>query len=308
METTTYRIEQIKGNTWCLDAGCSIPVYFLDDRTIVLLDSGFFDERTRPALEQFIADKQLTVRAVLTSHHHIDHTGNHILLQGKYGAELILPETEAALAHDTRMFAPVYGQMAPKEVLKHMPYMLFKADRTFPEEQETVDIDGALFRQIPLPGHTPGHTGFVTPDDVLYVADALMDEATYTRAKIPTTWDIEADLDSKKKLLAESSSHAAYILAHRGVYKDIRDLVQGNIDDRNRRTEAIKGWLSEREEWTLEDIQALLWKNLGLHTKNPLRQRIFGRNVYCVVNYLVQTGYLTPGSESGVVRYRVSEM
>ena len=340
MSTETPKIQHAAGNTWCLDAGCSIPVCFLDERTVVFLDSGYFDERTRPVLTAFLEDPHqldprlpdapLSVRAVLTSHSHIDHVGSHIFLRDEYGAELILPETEAALSHDTRMFSPVYGQMAAKEIQKLMPYMIFQADRTFPETQETIDIDGPLFTQVPLPGHTPGHTGFVTPDDVLYVADALMGPEIMSRAKMPTMWDIAEDLASKERLLKEhcasgprdacdpvdtddtSGAHAAYILAHRGVWdsKGFRQLVQDNIADRNRRTNDIMGWLTDsdelagREDWTLEGIQHLLWTKLGLRTKNPLRQRIFGRNVFCIVNYLVQSGRLESVPTEGVVHYR----
>ena len=47
----------IKGNTWCLVATAKIPFYFLDDRTVVLIDSGYPDERTRPHLDKVIEEK-----------------------------------------------------------------------------------------------------------------------------------------------------------------------------------------------------------------------------------------------------------
>lgn len=290
----------VLGNTWCLSLHVTIPVYFLTEREVVLLDTGYMD-LDRDALLAALKERNVRVRAVLGSHSHNDHSGNHVYLQKNHGAEIILQETEAAAVSDFSLMTTIYAPASAEELRREFPHLLLRADRTFSAQARSITIDGAVFGLIPLPGHTPGHTGIVTPDDVLYVGDAVVDDDVLQSSKLPSTWDWALDLESKRTL--RTLAHPAYILAHRGVRTEIADLVERNIEDKLRRAEEIARWLRERGAVTQSDAERLLWEKLGLHSRRFLPQVVFRRNVRCALEYLVQTGRLCMQFQDGTVYY-----
>ena len=297
-------IKQVNGNTWCLIGATNIPVYFLEEKKIIFFDSGYKDERTRPFLDSFIKGNNLEVRAVVGSHTHYDHVGNHVYLRETYGAEIIMPELEAALSYNYMMFAPAYGQYAKKELEEVFPEMIFTPDRIIKQGDESFDIDGVSFGAIDLKGHTPGQMGFITPDDVFYIADSLMGEDELEASKLPTTLDWEEDLKTKLNLLSEK--HSKYILAHGGIYNDIDALININIADRKKRISKTKEFLKCRDIWSVEEIQRHLWREMNMKTKTPFNRKIFSRNVYYLVNYLVNAGFLESYPDDGIVYYKVN--
>ena len=89
MEIVNSSFTQILNKTWCIKATVNIPVYFLNEKKVVLFDSGYKDERTRPYLDEIIsknpkallADK-LFIRRVC------DYIGQYFVRLG--GADLII--------------------------------------------------------------------------------------------------------------------------------------------------------------------------------------------------------------------------
>lgn len=290
----------VRGNTWCIRGRVCIPVYLLNEREAVLLDSGYAEDRSQ--LDALLQEKGLRVRAVLGSHSHNDHSGNHGYYQSR-GAEIILPQTEAALVSDAALLASAYWPATAREIERELSHLLLRADYSFLPEAAGVEIEGRTFGLLPLPGHTPGHTGIVTPDDVLYVGDALLSPEVLQGAKLLSTADWEKDLASKRRL--EGVSHSCYLLAHSGVYADLRPLIAENIADKLRRARQILEWLGERPCWTQAEAVDLLWQRLGLRSRSFFGQVVFRRNAVCALEYLVVTGCLDSWMEAGSRRYRV---
>ena len=296
---------QVKGNTWCLIATAKIPVYFLDEKTVVFIDSGYPDERTRPYLDILIEERGLKVRAVIGSHSHYDHLGNHSYMREKYGAEIILPEIEAAYARDYTQFQPLYPTHSRKELKEGFSYMIMTPDRVIPQslDKTEIEIDGVKFQCRNLRGHTPGQMGFITPDDVFYLADAIMGIKEFDSAKLPTVMDWE---DYKKTQLSFlDEHHAKYILAHGDIYDDIKPIVEYNLKGQDEKIARIKNILKENSDWTMEGITVAIWDAFQMKTKNEFNKRVYGRNVGTLVDYFVKTDFLRPHSEKGVVHYEV---
>lgn len=293
---STAHWTHVLGNTWCIESHLTIPVYFLNSKEVVLLDSGYAD-RDRDPLDALLAKKGVRVRAILGSHSHNDHNGNHAYFQKTHGAEIILRDTEAATVLSFALMTAAYRPGTAEDMRREFPHLLLKADRTFSESDAFVEIDGYKFQLIPLPGHTPGHTGIITPDNVLYVADALMSPKVMQAAKLSTALDWIADLESKERL--KHMAHPKYILAHSGVYDDISALLEENIEDRHQRAEQIHAWLKEDEAWTQNEAEQYLWDKLELHSKGYIARIIFQRNVSCALEYLVRTGKAKSEFRSG---------
>ena len=61
----------------------------------------------------------------------------------------------------------------------------FTADIIIGPEDDHLDMAGARFGIMQLPGHSAGHIGIVTPDGVAYVGDCLIDRDQIAAAKRP---------------------------------------------------------------------------------------------------------------------------
>lgn len=289
----------VLGNTWCVEGRVCIPVYLLNDREAVLLDTGYAEDRQQ--LDALLREKGLQVRAVLGSHSHNDHSGNHAYYQ-QQGAEIILQNLEAAIVSDAALLAAAYWPATVREVTRELSHLLIQADRTFTAADSGLEIDGQHFGLLPLPGHTPGHTGIMTPDQVLYVGDAVLSSDVLRGARLPSTMDWAQDLASKHRL--EEVSCKAYLLAHNGIYTDLCPLIQKNIDDKLRRAQEILEWIRERDSWKQHEVMELLWQRLGLRSRSFFNQIIFRRNAVCTMEYLAGTGALSSWMEGGERFYR----
>ena len=283
------KLIHIRGNTWCLPLRGTIPFYFLNDKEVVLFDTAYPTDR--PALMELLEREQLHVRAILGSHAHYDHIGSHAHLQKEQGTEIIMHRSEALLLADPLVLTSIYAPAPPQDLRRVFEGLLLEADRTFTYEDRVLEIDGVPFEVVPLPGHTPGHTGFVTPDDVLFLGDTLLDEDFLSMTKVPTALDWELDLASKEFL--RNTRHAAYVMCHSGFRYEIEPLARMNIEEKKPRLERIAGWIREAGPLSLSDVEQLLYKNLNVHTHGPkLTQFVFQRNTRCMMEYLVHTGML----------------
>ena len=73
-------IKRIKGNTFCIDTGMTyIPFYKINDKEIILLDSGWIKERE--GIDRLLNENKFKVVGILCSHAHIDHIGNNTYLK-----------------------------------------------------------------------------------------------------------------------------------------------------------------------------------------------------------------------------------
>ena len=72
-------LRQIKGNTWVLEGIEWIPLYKLDDRRCILLDTGVGQEQEE--LEQTLLVHDLVPVGILCSHAHVEHGGNNRYFQ-----------------------------------------------------------------------------------------------------------------------------------------------------------------------------------------------------------------------------------
>ena len=115
-----------------------------DPRTknAVLIDPGVKDRR----LEDFVRVQGLSVKAILNTHDHADHTGANVYYSQLFGAPVCAPKDDAR-----------YYEVPPDRLLK---------------DGETLAFDGLTIRVLQTPGHTDGSLCFLA-GAALFSGDTL---------------------------------------------------------------------------------------------------------------------------------------
>ena len=217
------KLTQVRGNTWVLESWELIPLYKLDDHRCVLLDTGTVEQRED--LEDTLDEAGLTPVAILGSHTHIDHMGSHAYFQKTRGTQVVMSLGEAG-----QIFSPLGLQLQ----YNNFPMALFPdypelgtapcvPDRVILPGEEAVTLFGATFGILRTPGHTVDHICTRTPDNVLYLGDAMMTGRTLHHSKFPYAFCVKDYLDSMRKMRTEPADK--FIVAHFGIYDEILPLV-----------------------------------------------------------------------------------
>lgn len=272
-----------------MSSGCCVPVFFLEKRQVVLMDSGL-QGGMGEALLDFLVREGLSVRAVLTSHAHIDHTGNHRLLQKRYGAKVFASLFNAAVLENPLGLKAYFYEDTYQELLQHREAMYCQTDQLILPGQETVEVEGASFAILPLPGHAPEHMGFITPDKVCYVADLLLGRKELYRTKLPYVMCCGSDLRSKR--MAQDWAYSGYLLAHCGYVSgsELGSLAASNIEMWRDNLEQTMKCFSK--PITLSDAVTSVLQAMGLSSRNSFRWMAFERTIRAMVQYLVDVGCL----------------
>ena len=218
------QLHHVRGNTCAIETDSSfLPVYQLNEREVVLLDTGFAGDRG--ALMAFLQAQHWRVRGIICSHGHMDHSGNIRFLRDAFGCRVAAHEIEAAIVSTSERFLAHYRVSTPDEN-GGVEESFTATDIITPQTRQFL-FCGAAFQILQLPGHSGGHIGVITPDDVAYLGDGLMGLDQLAASKMPTTQHLRRDLESKRSL--HDLKAAAYIVAHKDITTDIHPLIDANI-------------------------------------------------------------------------------
>ena len=286
----------ILGDTWAIETELAyLPFYKLNDRDIVLLDAGYAPT-DREELTETLAACGFSVKGILCSHAHMDHVGNVRRFCGIYGCRVGAHLIEAAIAASPDSFYRHYGIHASVEGGGEE---CFDATDLIRPGQEELDFCGARFRVLHLPGHSDGHLGFVTPDGVAYLGDALMGFSQLAASKMPFTTQLGQDLASKRAICQLSAK--AYVVAHKAIVTDIRELAEANISRLLEKVENIFGALRGTPtagEWLVRFCEENGW---NFRSERSFYILEFGFN--SAVAYLEQTGRVRSRRVNGNLRF-----
>ena len=292
-------LEHVKGNTYCIVTGYSrLPVYKLDEKNVIMIDSGL--PREWAGIEQCLDREELFVKAVITSHYHPDHIGNHLALRRKYGAKLYLsPFAANAKADPMNLLGSMVGITTYRQVKKHFGES-FIPDFLIDWNAPTVEAEGVVFQILQLPGHCPEHMGFITPDNVGYVADTVLSKNIIEHLRSTFTTCVELELASKEKLTQLQCDK--YIVAHNAVCDSITELALQNRDHMLDRLALLEDIACE-----YMDLDTLIARFLEVTNNVPDSVRkVAGtrHNLIPLVDYLMDTGRFTARAENGYVQYK----
>ncbi len=285
-------LRHVLGNTWVAEANTALlGVYHVTEKDIVLIDTGYA-KLDRAGLTAMIEDNGFRLLGVICSHAHFDHSGNVRYLQQRYGAKAAAHIIEAGISVNPDAYRANYVALTYGKSREYFLEECFVADTIIGPEDEWLDFCGARFGILQLPGHSAGHIGVVTPDNVAYVGDCLLDQQQIDNAKLPTSMFIARDLQSKEFL--RQSRYDAYIIAHKAVITDhtaLDALVDSNSAFIYRKADELLEDLVDG--MTFAQWIAAFCQRENIRTKNEFKFSIIERNFANFVDWLTDEGRIT---------------
>lgn len=279
-------LRHVLGRTWVAEASTALlPIYRVTDTDIILIDTGYA-KLDRAGLTALIEDRGFHLRGIICSHAHFDHSGNVRYLQQRCGAKAAAHIIEAGISVNPDAYRANYVALTYGKSREFFLEECFVADTIIGPEDDFLDFCGVRFGILQLPGHSAGHIGVVTPDNVAYVGDCLIDQQQIDSAKLPTSMFIARDLQSKEFL--RWTQYDAYILAHKSVVTDIAPLVDSNIAFIHRKAEELLNDLTDG--MTFAQWISTFCQRENIRTKNELKFSIIERNFSNFVDWLTDEG------------------
>ena len=285
-------LRHVLGNTWVAEANTALlGVYHVTEKDIVLIDTGYA-KLDRAGLTAMIEDNGFRLLGVICSHAHFDHSGNVRYLQQRCGARAAAHIIEAGISVNPDAYRANYVALTYGKSREYFLEECFVADTIIGPEDEWLDFCGARFGILQLPGHSAGHIGVVTPDNVAYVGDCLLDQQQIDNAKLPTSMFIARDLQSKEFL--RQNRYDAYIIAHKAVITDhtaLDALVDSNSAFIYRKADELLEDLVDG--MTFAQWIAAFCQRENIRTKNEFKFSIIERNFANFVDWLTDEGRIT---------------
>ena len=285
-------LRHVLGNTWVAEANTALlGVYHVTEKDIVLIDTGYA-KLDRAGLTAMIEDNGFRLLGIICSHAHFDHSGNVRYLQQRCGARAAAHIIEAGISVNPDAYRANYVALTYGKSREYLLEECFVADTIIGPEDEWLDFCGARFGILQLPGHSAGHIGVVTPDNVAYVGDCLLDQQQIDNAKLPTSMFIARDLQSKEFL--RQSRYDAYIIAHKAVITD-HTVLDALVDSNS-------AFIYRKADELLEDLVdgmtfaqwiAAFCQRENIRTKNEFKFSIIERNFANFVDWLTDEGRIT---------------
>ena len=251
-----FDLVKLTDKTYYIDIPTKIGVYKLDEKRVMLIDSGL-NTKTAERVLKILSDNGLEVAFIVNTHSHTDHAGGNRYICEVTGCKAYAPEVEDMLIEYSDVEATlVYGGFPCRDFRKK--FMNTESSKTYNLSEAPLPEGMEV---IPLYGHTAHMVGFKTPDDVYFVADVVNGRNTLEKAKICYVYDIETQLETLEKL--KELDGRICVPAHTEPTENIAELAEINIRNLMEIRQDILDLLRIKPH-TSEEVTAVLCRKYGL--------------------------------------------
>jgi metallo-beta-lactamase family protein len=141
-----------------------------------IVDPGMVNPEETDQIEDFIATHRLSVRYILLTHAHVDHTFGIDILKEKYHAPVLAHKADLPL-----------GQMRGQQAeMFHLPMKLgpVEIDR-FISANTTLNLGNERIEVIETPGHSPGGVCYYVPESSFILTGDTLFQGSIGRTDLP---------------------------------------------------------------------------------------------------------------------------
>ena len=151
-------------------------IVYNDEKTAVIIDPGCFNSHEQQMLTNFIETNKLNVKALLSTHCHIDHIFGNAFVLDKYNVDYYVHELDLPILERGERSAQVYG--IPGFIPSPQP-------TKFLNDNEVITFDNLSFKVIFMPGHSPGHIAFYSEENNLIISGDVIIQGAFGRTDLP---------------------------------------------------------------------------------------------------------------------------
>ncbi len=227
------------------------------------------------------ASLDLKAEVQLATHGHMDHIAGLF----KEAKKKFIPREDSWTLNLIGRRCMTYGFSSSDSDL--FSYDLIKEELKTQFEDPEVEV-------VPLPGHTPGHSGYIV-DNALYAGDAFFGQKVLESFVFPFYVDFWKAQESLEKLVELVRGVDYVFLSHGPVYTDkrkVEEILKFNVEYNKRLVERIKDLISG-QEMTAEEVVVRLGGKLS--PANVFLNEIVAKSI------LVQVSREVRVTEKGVV-------
>lgn len=212
-----YELNQVGMRTYYVNCPAKIGIYRANETAVYLIDSGN-DKDAGKKVRKILEEQGWSLKGIINTHSHADHIGGNRYLQQQTGCKIFSAGVETAFTNH-----PI---LEPVTLYGGYPYQALRHKFLMAQESEAVDVTDAEFPKeleiIPLNGHSMEMIGIRTPDDVVFLADAVSSEQTLEKYQISFVYDVAEYLKTLDRV--EQMQAELFIPAHADAASDIRPL------------------------------------------------------------------------------------
>lgn len=162
-----------------------------DTKQCAIVDPGMSNPEEEKAIENFIAEKGLTLTHIINTHLHIDHVAGIPFLKEKYGAPVYAHKGDEFLGSKVRIQAAAFGLDMDIDDIEITDYI---------KAGDKIKIGNGELEVLEVPGHSKGSVALYDREDgYLITGDALF-QGSIGRTDLPGG-DYKELIDSLKKEL-----------------------------------------------------------------------------------------------------------
>ncbi len=248
-----YELHHLKGNSYYIDGPTNIGLYKLNEKDIVLIDSGTNEDVKM--IYKVILENHFNLKYIIDTHSHADHSGGNLFLMKMTDAKVIASKIERAFLRDSKLdIGFLYGGYP----LDEFDNKLMHIDEN--KEIYSLDMIPKNLKSFKLPGHHYAMIGIKTDDDVYYVADTLGSKELIDSQHILLIYNVEGYLDSLNYI--ESLNGNIIVPSHSVVTTNISSIVDFNRKQIYEIIDIILLYL--KDEHTIEEVTSHIFEKYNL--------------------------------------------
>lgn len=294
------KLIKVGEKTYYISGPFHIGVYELDTisytgkKEVCLIDSGV-DKIVAKVVDELLVENGFTVKFIINTHYHADHCGGNNYFKDKYDCKIYSNKFNASLISNFDIApAVIWGATPIREVLNNY----FYATPTPAEDIENFNLpDG--FEIVSLPGHCIDMIGVRTPDNVLFLGDAVISKETIENHPLTYIYEIGEHLKTLEKLKGIKAS--LYVPYHAEPVKKIKPLCDVNIQGIHQNIEDIKRICKEPR--SIDEVISIFFNEKGFKL-SMYKYAVEGGIVKTYITYLYNEGQMLATNENNFIKWQ----